>query len=241
MQMAGNSPKRRNRRQDSGMIWLFFLPFLLIGIVLLGLAVMKVAQHIGALAWQPVQATLLERGVDNEQSSSGGDKIGGGARQNGAFAYQWQGKRYQSAQLSFSSMMTRSMGMDPDDWDARLDRLLGEPGHTFTAWVNPAAPAQAVALRDLRWLEIGAMVGIGLLLVWLSAIFLLGGDPHRDTAAFSWRTVAVMWVVGSMLAVLVPLLWRDGHPVWAVLAAVPLMLVLYGTAYGMFILKSPSP
>ncbi len=214
------------------MIWLFFLPFLLIGIVLLGLCVMKVAQHLQAQSWQPVQATLLERGVELETNASGDEKIGGAASLSGAYAYQWQGRRYKSSRLSFSSAKTRSMGMDPDDWDARLDKLMGEPGNTFQVWVNPAAPAEAVALRDLRWLEIGAMAGFGLLLVWLSAIFLFGGDPHRATAAFSWRTVGVMWLVGAYLGVLVPLLWRDGHPVWAVLCALPLLLAMYGTMHG---------
>ncbi|MES2318171.1 MAG: DUF3592 domain-containing protein [Pseudomonadota bacterium] len=220
------------------MIWLFFTPFLLIGIVLLGLAVMKVTQHLAAQAWQPVQATLLERGVDNEKTSSGGDKIGGTSSLSGAFSYQWQGKRYESRQLSFSTAKTRSMGIDPDDWDARLDALLGEPGHAFTAWVNPKSPGEAVVLRDLRWLEIGAMVGFGLLLVWLSAVFLFGDDPHQATPGFSWVTVGVMWVVGALLAVLCPLLWRDGHPVWAVLAALPVTLAVYGTGYGLLQLRS---
>ena len=130
------------------------------------------------------------------------------------------------------------MGMDPNDWDTRLDALLGEPGNTFTAWVNPLAPAEAVALRDVRWLEIGAMVGFGLLLVWLSAAFLFGGDPHQAAPAFSWRTVGVMWVVGAMLAVLCPLLWRDGHPVWAVLTAMPVMLAVYGTVHGLLLLRT---
>jgi hypothetical protein len=169
------------------MIWLFFLPFLLIGVVLLGLCAMKVLQHLRAQSWQPAQATLRARGVQLETDAGGAEKIGGAASLSGAYAYQWRGRRYESGRLSFSSAKTRSMGMDPDDWDARLDQLIGEPGNTFRVWVNPAAPAEAVALRDLRWLEIGAMAGVGLLLVWLSAIFLFGGDPHRAAAGFSWR------------------------------------------------------
>lgn len=220
------------------MYWLMFLPFLVIGVVLLGLAVMKVTQHLRAQSWQPVQATLLERGVATEKNSSGGDRIGGTSRLSGAFAYQWQGKRYESDRLSFSTAKTRSMGINPDDWDARLDAILGSPGNVFTAWVNPLAPAEAVALRDLRWLEIGAMLGFGLPLVWLSAALLFGGDPHQATAAFSWRVVGVMWGVGLLLGVLSPLLWRDGHQVWAAFAALPLMLAMYGTVHGLQLLRS---
>jgi hypothetical protein len=230
--MASNASKQNKRRRDAGLFRLFFLPFLLIGIVLLCLAVWKVTEHLQAQAWQPVQATLLERGVEREKSASGSERIGGTARLSGAFSYQWQGKRYKSDRLSFSTARTRSMGMDPDDWDARLDALLGAPGGTFTAWVNPSAPGDAVALRDLRWLEMGALIGFGLPLVWLTTALMFGADPHRSTAAFSWRTVGVMWLVGLMLAVLCPLLWRDGHPVWAALAACPLMLALYGTVHG---------
>lgn len=215
------------------MIWVFFLPFLLIGLGLLVLAGMNVAKHLSALSWTPVQAVLLERGVALEKNSSGGAKIGGTSRQTGKFSYRWNQQTYESTQLSFSAAMTRSVGMTPDDWDARLDAALGEPGGTFTAWVNPRNPGDAVALRDIRWLEVGLQVIIGLLLVWTSAIFLFGGDPHAAAPAFSWRTVGVMWVVGSMLAVLVPLLWRDGHPVWAIVASLPLLLALYGTAHGL--------
>ncbi len=225
--------KRRTQGRHPLMIWLFFLPFLLFGIALLGLAAMKVTQHLDAQSWQPVRATLLERGVATEKNASGSDRIGGAARISGAYAYQWQGKRYESNRLSFFSAKTRSTGIDLDDWDARLATLIGAPGNTFYAWVNPRAPSEAVVLRDLRWLEIGAMVGVGLLLVWLSAAFLFGADPHQTAPAFSWRAVGIMWVVGLLLAVLCPLLWRDGHPVWAGITGIPLMLAVYGTAYGL--------
>ena len=220
------------------MFSLIFVPFLLIGIALLFFAGYKVVQHLSAQSWQPVQATLLERGQSHEQTSSGSNKIGGTSRISGAFAYTWQGKRYQSTRLTFSTVRTRSMGMDPDDWDNRLDQLLGERGNTFTAFVNPRAPAQAVAMRDLRWFEVGAALGFGLPLVFLMSTLLFGGNPHETTAAFSWRAVGVMWVVASLLAVLCPLLWRDGHPVWAGICALPVLLALHGTVHGIQLMRS---
>jgi hypothetical protein len=229
--MARNSRKRRPQGRKSIMIWLFFLPFLLIGIALLALAATKVTQHLGAQAWQPVRAMLIERGVVNEKNANGSDRIGGAASISGAYTYEWQGKRYESRRLSFFSAKTR--GMVPDDWDARLDAILGESGGSFDAWVNPRAPNEAVVLRDLRWFEIGVMVGVGLLLMWLSAAFLFGGDPHAATTGFSWRAVGVIWVVGSPLSALCPLLWRDEHSLWAGAAAVPLLLAMYGTLHGL--------
>lgn len=230
--MANSAAKQRKRRWQALWHGLFFLPFLLIGIGLLSLSAWKVAEHLRAQAWQPVQATLLARAQTREKTTGGGERIGGTARLNGAFSYQWQGRRYESGRLSFSIAQTRSMGLDPDDWDARLGALIGAPGDTFTAWVNPRAPAEAVALRDLRWLEIGAMLGFGLPLVWLSALMLSGVDPHRAGAAFSWRVVGVMWVVGLLLAPLCPLLWRDAHRVWAGIALLPLLLAVHGTLHG---------
>ncbi|SFV01752.1 DUF3592 domain-containing protein [Pseudoduganella namucuonensis] len=224
------------------MVWLImFVPFLLIGVFLLGLAALKIAQHLDAQSWQPVRATLLERGIAVEQNAGGGDRPGGASRVSGAFSYQWQGKRYESSRLSFFTAKTRAMGYAPDDWDARLDAIVGEPGGAFTAWVNPLDPAEAVALRDLRWLEVGAMVGFGLLLVWLCSALLFGGDPHQAAAGFSWGTVGVMWIVGLLLGVLCPLLWRDGHPVWAALTALPLMLAVYGTGHGLLLLFRGAP
>lgn len=220
------------------MFSLIFAPFLLIGIALLFFAGYKVAQHLRAQSWQPVQATLLERGQSHEKTSSASVKIGGTSRISGAFAYIWDGKRYESTRLTFSTVRTRSMGMDPDDWDSRLDELLGERGNTFTAFVNPLAPAEAVAMRDLRWFEVGAALGFGLPLVFLMSALLFGGNPHETTAAFSWRAVGVMWVVAVLLGVLCPLLWRDGHPVWAGICALPVLLALHGTVHGIQLIRS---
>jgi hypothetical protein len=223
----------RRRLRENLMMWIIFLPLMLIGVGLLGLAVLKVTQHLAAQSWQPVQATLLERSVAVEKNSAHGNKIGGAERLAGKFSYKWEGKSYESIRVSFFNAMTRTMGMAPDDWDKRVGDVLGEPGGTLTVWVNPHDPSEAVALRDLRWLEIGAMVGFGLMLVWIGWLFLFGGNPHTAKAAFSWCAVGVTWAIGLVLGVLVPLLWRDGHPVWAALTALPLILAICGTVNGL--------
>lgn len=233
--MASTGKKKHRKQWGGPMHWLIFLPFLLIGIFLLCFAATNVQQHLSAQSWQPVQATMLARGVSHEITADGRAKIGGTSRMSGAYAYAWQGKRYESDQLSFSKMRTRNI--DPGDWEARLDELLGPPGSTFTAYVNPLAPAQAVVLRDVRWFEVGVAIGFGLLLVFLMSALLFGGDPNQSKAAFSWRAVGIMWVVGCLMAVLCPLLWRDGHPVWAAICALPLLLALHGTVHGIQLMR----
>jgi len=215
------------------MTWIIFIPVLLFGAALLILAAVTVARHLSSLSWLPVPATLLERGVERNHGSSSGDNIKAAARHSGKFAYQWQGRSYESTRVSFSSAMTRSVGSSIDDWDQRLSALLGEVGGTLSVWVNPRAPSQAVALRDLRWVEIGCQIGLGAILLWLASVFLFGTDPQAAQAVFSWRTVGAMWVAGLYLGILVPLLWRDGHPVWSVFAAIPLLLAINGTLHGM--------
>jgi hypothetical protein len=220
--------KDRGRFRDKLWFRLFFIPFLAFGLGLLALAGIMVAHHLASQSWQPVSATLLERGIEQSTSDDSG-----ATRLKAKFAYRWQGRDYQSTRTSFSHMMASDMSIKPDDWDERLDSLLAKPGATITAWVDPAHPADAVVLRDIRWLEAGIEIIIGLLLVWASALFLFGYDPHRTKQEFSWRVVIAMWIVGVPLAVLVPLLWRDAHQVWAALAALPLLLAIFGTTNGL--------
>ncbi len=215
------------------MTWIIFIPVLLFGAALLILAAVNVARHVSSLSWLPVPATLLERGVELNKGATSGDSIKAASRYRGKFSYQWQGRSYESTRVSFSRAMTRSVGSSIDDWDQRLSDLLGEVGGTLTVWVNPRAPSQAVLLRDLRWVEIGCLIGLGAILLWIASVFLFGSDLQAAPAVFSWRTVGGMWVAGLYLGILVPLLWRDGHPVWSVVAAIPLLLAINGTLHGM--------
>ena len=57
------------------MIWVIFGPLCLFSLFMLVHASALVARHLHAQSWQPVQGTLLERGVDREKSAGGG---GGG-------------------------------------------------------------------------------------------------------------------------------------------------------------------
>lgn len=225
-------------RRHPPMLWLIFTPVLLFGLGLLCLAGLKVAQHLSSLSWQAVPGTLEARWVDLEKDPAfpGTEKIHATARQAGRYRYAWGDQSYSSDRLAFFSARTRGIGGSSeavDDWDRRLAERLHATEGGLTVWVNPRAPEQAVLLRDIRWLELGLMVGFGLFLTWAGWTFLFSPAGPAAPPGFSWRVVAIMWVFGGYLAVLAPLLWRDGHPVWAVLTAIPLLLAMHGTVHGL--------
>jgi hypothetical protein len=238
--MSRSSKTRQGRRwwRTHGMIWALFLPVLLGGLILLTIAGRQVVQHVDTLAWEPVPAQLLARGHEVSPRNDGPTRRPGNRRITGRYAYHWQGRRHEGTQVALSSVYSRSIGWT-DDWEDRLSSHLGEPGQSLTVWVNPQDPGQAVAFRDLRWAEIGVEVGFGLMLTLIGWLFLSGWNPQPLAAGFSWRVVGTMGVVGSCLAVLTPLLWRDGHPVWALFAAAPLLLAINGTVVGWRKLADP--
>ncbi len=224
---------KADRKRRQALLWrLLLLPFLLLGLALLGLAGVKVAQHLDAQSWQPAQATLLERGASAQT------RVGGATRRTATYLYHWQGRYYESTQLSF---FAASASTQIDDWEARIDARLGRPGEQFTVWVDPRQPSDAVVVRELRWLEIGAMVGFGLALTAAACAFLFNDTrtapartaPASTAPTFSWRAVGALWVLGLGLGLLAALLWRDGHPVWAGLAALPALLAAHGTLHGL--------
>lgn len=229
--------RRREKTKASLMIWLLFLPFLLIGLLLLLMAGWQVSQHLRSLSWQEVPATVLERGVQKEKHlGSDSEKIMGASRISARFAYHWQGENYESERIAFSNVMSRTVGLR-DDWKEKLHAAIGQPGDEILVWLDPSNPSDVVALRDLNWLELAIFIILGVLLTWLATLMLSGGVPAQEAAAsaaqFSWRVVALMWLIGSFLAVLCPLLWRDGHPLWAMVCALPLGLALIGTYNGL--------
>lgn len=227
---TGRHPRRHAAQRRTRLILrLLFGPVLLGGLAALALAAVLVARHLASLHWQPVSALLLERGVQQDARPGGTRST---QRLAGRFAYEWQGQQRESTQISFSLMKSSTRGMALDGWDARLDAYLGPPGGQIQAWVDPGDPAQAVALRDIRWLEVGLLTGFGFLLTWAGWLFVRGRDLHQEKPVFSWRTVATVGTFGLLPGVYAPLLWRDGHPVWALVAALPLLLALYGTGHG---------
>lgn len=224
-----SNKKKRQQLTSRIIICTLFLPIFLFGFFLLGLAGQMITLHLQALSWSPVSATLLTRHAEHD-----GKTIGRASRPAGKFRYVWEDRVYESKQLSFSLMYSRSTSGAIDDWDDRLEATIGEVGQQFTARVNPQRPAEAVALPDVRWVEVAIYLAFGVLSVWAGGLFLFGmrdGKP-KQTISFSWRSVAIMAVFGLPLLVLAPLLWRDEHGVWAVVVCLPTLIVINGVVHG---------
>jgi Protein of unknown function (DUF3592) len=230
-----SNKKKRRHLQGLIIIWLIFLPFLVFGIFLLGLAGDMIHSHLRALSWQPVTATLLERYTEQ------GSRKSNTSRQIGKFSYVWQDQLHESTKLSFSRMYAHGGGAGIDDWDKRLAATTGNVGQQFSARVNPANPTEAVALPDVRWTEMALYLGFGLLSTWAGYTFLFAmNQKHQATQkpGFSWRAVAIMAAFGLPLLVLAPLLWRDQHGIWAVLVCLPSLLALHGVVHGLRLKQS---
>ncbi len=89
-------------------------------------------------------------------------------------------------------------------------------------------------MADIRWSEIAIYLGFGFLLVWIGVLFLFGMNKQAPTTPqFSWRSVAIMGVIALPLLLLVPLLWRDQHGVWAAIMTLPAWLALHGVVHGL--------
>ena len=197
----------------------------LLALAALTLALWQVAQSLRAEGWLAHPAELIEQHASLAPSRSPRRDL---TRQEGRYRYQWAGRDYIGERLSFS--LARSSGFD--DWDAELAEQLGAPGEHFMLWVNPDNPAESVVRRDIRWGEIGA------------ALFFVGGfggggaallaaarqrGPRQRPAVpprVSGRTLLLMSGLLPLFALFAWLLWRDGHPFWAALAASQPLLTL---------------
>lgn len=223
--------KGRQGRPSSAWVRWVLLPFLLLAVAGLVVALRPVALHLLSWHWVSVPATL--GGIEEITAPRAvGSSMAHSTRLAGTYHYDYNGQRYQSERLSFSLILAYGL----DDWDERLTESLGEPGNAIHVWVNPAAPAESVAVRDIRWGEVGAGLlfafgmGAGPLALWPALSRRRSVlDPAATAAApkpVTGLALAIIWTVALVFTPLCPLLWRDSHGVWAVVALIPLALAL---------------
>lgn len=198
----------------------------LAGAAVLTAALWPVAQHLRALGWQAVPATVQSVGSESVRPAGLGHAPA--SRTAAELRYEFGGRVYTGTRLSFS--LAGDSGLD--DWWAHLRAALGEPGRTVTLWVNPADPAESVFSRGIRWGEVGLLLGIGALMVF-AGLRLALARPGPSAPGFSWAMVVGTAAVGLPAAGLGLLLWRDAHPLWAVAAFMPLGLAALGLANGL--------
>lgn len=223
-----NSKPRKN--QASWQITLFCLPFILLGLAALLVGFYPVGQHLRSLHWSPAAGHLLALDdVEGQQDIAESDV----SRMEGSFSYEWQGRTLRSRQITFGLMRDN---LD-DGWREFVSERLGKPGQPITVWVNPAHPEEAVAIRDIRWIEVGlAFVGAfgfgagGLALLWMN--FRKHGPEKPAAERFSWPLVLGLLATSPVWLTLATLLWRDGRPVWALVSTLPVMVAVNGVRVG---------
>lgn len=203
---------------------------LLGGIALLAAAYWQVGRQLQSASWVQAPATVLEVGDAHSQDLRTGFQKWT-RRLVGKLAYEYEGRRYVTEQFGFSYTRDRSM----DDWWPDIRARLGQDGSVVSVWVNPRDPADAVFERGVRWTEVAIMLGVGGLLTFAGWHFLFGTPMGAapTTPGFSWRVVGGFGVAGVLGLLLTPLLWRDGHPAWAVASALPAVLALTGVYNGL--------
>lgn len=203
--------------------------FSLLGLVALLIAGWQIVSHLRAQHWV-AQPAILESVQTSDSPRSGSSLSARTSRVEGRYRYQFAGREYVSERLSFS--IVRSSGLD--DWDEQLRQSLGAAGGTISVLVNPDNPTESVALDAIRWAEVGAtllfaasMGGGGCLLLSI-AVGKGRRPPHRvktpPVIVVRGRTVILMWLLAPVFGTLAWLLWRDGHGIWAGVAAVQLLL-----------------
>jgi len=219
---------KKQRSRFSWPLFLFGLPFALLGLIALGFAIWQLSSHLRAQSWEEHRAVL--ESISDRTAKRHGMSSARTTRLEGRYRYSYANQEYVSERLAFS--LAYAAGLD--DWDEAIAAELGEPGSSITIWVNPADPAESVAIRDMRWGEFGAyllfMFGMG----GGGAFFLHGAfTSHRPRPTtpgkpprVKLKTVIVMWLLTPLFGMLAWMLWRDGHPVWAGLVALQLPLTL---------------
>ena len=234
---ANAEPLRRVRRvrwNPSSMaelaVMLVCATVLVGGIALLATAYWQVGRHLQSASWVQTPAVVLEVGDDYSHDLRTGFQKWT-RRLVGKLAYEYEGRRYVTEQLGFSYTRDRSL----DDWWPNIRTRLGQDGSVVSVWVNPRDPTDAVFERGVRWTELAIMLGFGGLLTFAGWHFLFGTPMGEapTVPAFSWRVVGGFGVVGVLGLVLTPLLWRDGHPAWAVTSALPAVLAVVGVYNGL--------
>lgn len=226
---------KKSRSNFSWPLFLLGIPFAVFSLIALGLAFWQISNHVRALSWIGHPAVLQTLG--SEYAPSHYMRIQHTSRIEGSYTYSVDGRSYTSKQITFSKVHAYRL----DDWDEWVAGELGEPGNAITIWLNPKNPAESVARRDMRWGEFGAYLifafGMGCGGVFfLTGAFARGGSAARASAKpprVKLKTVIIMWLLAPLFGMLAWLLWRDGHPIWAGVVSLQILLTLNaGYQYG---------
>ncbi|MEN8176271.1 MAG: DUF3592 domain-containing protein [Pseudomonadota bacterium] len=161
--MKKNDDTRRSSgRKGSGCLTVFGAVFLIVGLIPGGMALKALWGWYQAQEWEPVSAQVLATDIEYGEDTY---------RVTARYRYAFGGQEYTGNRVSF-----HSGGDNIGDFHQSTHRRLArhrDSREPVTAWVNPAAPAEAVLVRDMRWGLFGFMMlfpllfggaGIGIML-----------------------------------------------------------------------------
>lgn len=146
-------------------VTLFALPFFGIGAWMLVSTGSLFYDAWRMQGWEPVPARLIDAGYET-RSGDDSDTYKAYAR----YRYRYGGQEYESVRVGLSGGAD-NIGNYQVETGNRLSAMRSR-GDAVTAWVNPAAPAEAIIDRDIRWGLVGFKsifvfvfggVGLGLL------------------------------------------------------------------------------
>ena len=127
---------------------LFALPFFGVGAWMLVSTGAVFHDAWRMLSWEPVPAQLLAAGYET-RSGDDSDTYEAYAR----YTYRYRGQTYEGDRVGLAGGAD-NIGNYQVETGNRLSALLAR-GEPVTAWVNPAAPAESIIDRDIRWGLVG--------------------------------------------------------------------------------------
>ena len=166
-------------------IWLMLAVFLAIA----GWQAVSLAGTLTDLArsraWRPVPAVVLHADLSSEtvRSSSARRKDGAVYAAEGAYAYEFAGRRYTGSRISFAQ------GQDNSAWHVSLTaemRAAQVAGQPITVFVNPDRPDESVFARGTSTTEVAFMLafvlcfgGMAAAMAWEAGLFAFVGRARR--------------------------------------------------------------
>lgn len=164
---------------------LFAIPFSAIG-VLCSWGIYKTFENSWSTSdWVKVKANVLQADLVD-----GGKRRSKTYRASATYAYEYQGRRYQSSSIAVDPF---GGGDNVGTWQEEMGNFLmaaKADKRPITVWVNPADPTQAFVDREVRWGLIGLLlpfalvfggVGVGSFYGLYKAITGKGEAPPRKT------------------------------------------------------------
>jgi hypothetical protein len=137
-----------NRMKGRIFVTLFALPFFSVGAWMLASIGSTLHDAWRMQDWEPVAAQLIAAGYET-RAGDDSDTHEAYAR----YSYRYRGRDYEGDRVGLQGGAD-NIGDYQVDTGNRLSAMRSR-GEAVTAWVNPAAPAQSIIDRDIRWGLVG--------------------------------------------------------------------------------------